>query len=197
MSKAERRVAREDILPMEQYGAERRERRRALMAAKARRRVPVGPHATFYFENYDTMWLQIHEMLFIERGGEEQIKDELAAYNPLIPQGSELVATLMFEVPDKERRQTLLAQLGGVEETVTLKIGEHVVKAEAEKDVDRTTAEGKASSVHFLHFPMSEEQAVAFRSGEGEAVLGIGHSAYRHMAVLPEDTRAELSGDLE
>ncbi|MFP4004822.1 MAG: DUF3501 family protein, partial [Alphaproteobacteria bacterium] len=114
-----------------------------------------------------------------------------------IPQGSELVATLMFEVPDKARRQALLSQLGGVEETVTLKIGEHTVRAEAEKDVDRTTAEGKASSVHFLHFPLTEEQATAFKSGEGEVILAIEHPAYRHMAVLPGETRAELSGDLE
>lgn len=197
MSKAERRVTPEDILPLEKYGAERREHRRALMESKARRRVAVGPHATFYFENYDTMWLQIQEMLFIEKGGEEQLKDELAAYNPLIPQGSELVATLMFEVADKTQRQALLAKLGGVEETVTLKIGDDVVRAEAERDVDRTTAEGKASSVHFLHFPMTADQVAALKSGEGDAVLAIEHPAYRHMAVLSDETRRELSSDLD
>jgi hypothetical protein len=197
MPKAERRVTRDDILPMEQYGAERRQRRRSLMESKARRRVAVGPYATFYFENYDTMWLQIHEMLFIERGGEAQIADELEAYNPLIPQGSELVATLMFEIEDPVRRKNILGRLGGVEETVTLRIGEQSVRAAAERDVDRTTAEGKASSVHFLHFPLTAEQAAAFKSGEGDVILGIGHPDYRHMAVFSDQTRAELVTDLD
>lgn len=196
MPKDERRITRADILPMDQYAAERRERRRAMMDVKGRRRVPVGPHATFYFESYDTMWLQVHEMLYIERGGEEQIADELEAYNPLIPQGSELVATLMFEIDDPVRRAALLGGLGGVEETVTLSVAGDVIRAGAERDVDRTTAEGKASSVHFLHFPMTPNQVAAFKAGEGDVVLGIGHARYRHMAVLPEDVRRELASDL-
>ena len=89
-------ITRDDIMPMAEYAQQRRERARALSAIKRDRRVEVGPHATLYFENFDTMWHQIHEMLYIEKGGEEQIDGELAAYNPLIPKGRELVATFMI-----------------------------------------------------------------------------------------------------
>ena len=92
-----RQITRDDVLSMDEYGKMRAAKRREMIELKKPRRVPVGPDATFYFENYETMWAQVHEMLWIERGGEEQIVDELAAYNPLIPQGRELVATLMFE----------------------------------------------------------------------------------------------------
>ena len=93
-----------DIMPMADYGRERRERRSRIAAYKRDRRVEVGPFACFYFENYDTMLHQVHEMLFIERGGDGQIAEELEAYNTLVPNGRELVATLMFEIEDKERR---------------------------------------------------------------------------------------------
>ena len=134
-------LTRADIMPMDAYRKIRRERRRALTEAKKHRRLSVGPDATFYFENYDTMWMQVHEMLFIEGGGEAQIDDELAAYNPLIPNGRELVATLMFEIADEDRRREFLAGLGGVEETVEIRIGDAVVRAQAETDVDRTSAD--------------------------------------------------------
>src|SRR3546814_3877920 len=90
-------ITRADILDMADYAKVRAEKRRALVETKRNRRVPLGPYATFYFESYETMWQQVHEMLFIERGGEAQIPDELEAYNPLIPQGRELVATMMFK----------------------------------------------------------------------------------------------------
>ncbi len=112
-----REVTRDDILPMEVYTAERRDWRRKLAEVKRDRRVAVGPVATFYFETYLTMWYQIHEMLFIEKGGEAQNPEELSAYNPLVPKGDELVATVMFEIVDPERRERFLAGLGGVEET--------------------------------------------------------------------------------
>ncbi|WP_455372140.1 DUF3501 family protein, partial [Limibacillus halophilus] len=140
-------ITRQDIMPIEDYVAERKERRAQLVAAKRNRRVEVGPVATWYFENYETMWHQIHEMLYIERGGEEQIADELAAYNPLIPKGSELVATIMFEMDDPERRKRLLSKIGGIEEKTFMKINGESVIARPEEDVDRTTADGKASSV--------------------------------------------------
>ncbi|MGB0681062.1 MAG: DUF3501 family protein [Magnetovibrionaceae bacterium] len=189
-------ITRDDILPMDVYAAERIERRRAITAKKKNRRVHIGPDATFYFENYDTMFHQIHEMLFIEKGGDEQIEDELTAYNPLIPNGSELVATLMFEIDDPTRRARLLGSLGGVEETVTLSFADFVVTAEAEEDVDRTSADGKASSVQFLHFPFTAEQAAAFKKPGTKAILGIGHDGYGHMAQLSEDVRTELAADL-
>ncbi|MCS4504024.1 DUF3501 family protein [Arhodomonas aquaeolei] len=192
-----RQITRDDILSMEAYGAIRRDKAREISAAKRHRRMGVGPDATIYFENYDTMWRQIHEMLFIERGGEAQIDDELEAYNPLIPQGRELVATLMFEIPNRERRQQVLGRLGGVEETVCLHLGDERIAAQAETDVDRTTAEGKASSVHFLHFPFTDAQVRRFSDPETEVVLAIEHPNYAHTAGMPADVRAALAGDFD
>ena len=186
-----------DIMSMEDYAEVRRERRRAVTEMKQLRRVAVGPDATFYFENYATMWHQIHEMLLIEKGGEAQVADELAAYNPLIPKGGELVATLMFEIDDADRRARFLARLGGVEKTVTLSVADRVIAALAEDDVERTTAGGKASSIHFLRFPFEPGQVAAFRQDGTRAVLAIGHQAYGHMAVIPDEVRQALSGDFE
>ncbi len=192
-----REVTRDDILPMEVYTAERRDWRRKLAEVKRDRRVAVGPVATFYFETYLTMWYQIHEMLFIEKGGEAQIPEELAAYNPLVPKGDELVATVMFEIDDPERRERFLAGLGGVEETVFLKFAGETVRGVPEADVDRTSAAGKASSVQFIHFPFTPEQAAAVKAEGAEAVLGFSHPAYAHMTVLPEPARAALAADLD
>ena len=192
-----REVTRDDILPMEVYTAERRDWRRKLAEVKRDRRVAVGPVATFYFETYLTMWYQIHEMLFIEKGGEAQIPEELAAYNPLVPKGDELVATVMFEIDDPERRERFLAGLGGVEETVFLKFAGETVRGVPEADVDRTSAAGKASSVQFIHFPFTPEQAAAVKAEGAEVVLGFSHPAYAHMTVLPEPARAALAADLD
>ena len=190
-------ITRDDIISMERYAAERKERRRALVQAKRKRRLEVGPVCTFYFENYETMWNQIHEMLFIEKGGEAQIADELSAYNPLIPKGRELVATVMFEIDDAQRREAFLAKLGGVEETAFIQIGAEVVTGRPEEDVDRTSAAGKASSVQFIHFPFTEAQVEAFRTPGAQAVVGLKHPQYAHMAVLPEDVRAALAADFD
>ena len=192
-----REVTRDDILPMEVYTAERRDWRRKLAEVKRDRRVAVGPVATFYFETYLTMWYQIHEMLFIEKGGEAQIPEELAAYNPLVPKGDELVATVMFEIDDPERRERFLAGLGGVEETVFLKFAGETVRGVPEADVDRTSAAGKASSVQFIHFPVTPEQAAAVKVEGAEVVLGFSLPAYAHMTALPEPVRAALAADLD
>jgi hypothetical protein len=194
---AKRAITRDDILPMAEYARVRAERRRAILPKKQARRVPVGPFATFYFECYETMLQQVHEMLHIERGGEEQIADELSAYNPLIPNGSELVATVMFEIDDPDRRRAVLSRLGGVEESMFLEFAGHRIRSVAEADVDRTSASGKASSVQFVHFPMSGEQAASFKTPGARVVVGIDHPGYGHMSVLPESVRAELSGDLD
>jgi hypothetical protein len=191
-----RQIEPADIMPMAAYGAERAERRRKIAEMKRNRRVAVGPDATAYFENYDTMWHQVHEMLFIEKGGDEQLQDELRAYNPLIPKGNELVCTLMFEIDDPVRRARVLGALGGVEETVFLEVAGERVRAVAEADVDRTTAEGKASSVQFLHFQFTPEQAAKFRASGARVLLGIEHQAYAHMTVLPEAVRTALAADL-
>lgn len=184
-----------DIIPMEEYAKTRKERRTAMSAIKRDRRVSCGPDATFYFESYETMWHQVHEMLFIEKGGEEQLADELTAYNPLIPKGRELVATLMFEIDDEARRQSFLAGLGGVEETITFEFDGERVQGVPEEDVDRTTADGKASSVQFIHFPFTDEQVAKFKQPEQRVLLGIGHPKYGHIAVLSETTRETLAKD--
>ena len=190
-------LTRDDIMDMAAYGAIRMERRREIVADKKNRRVHIGPHATFYFENYWTMWLQVHEMLYIEKGGEAQIPDELNAYTPLIPKGRELIATVMFEIDDPAKRAAILGELGGVEETFFLSIDGAEVTATAETDVDRTSAEGKASSVQFVHFHLTDDQAAKLKGGAGEVILGIKHPAYSHMTILPPATRAALAGDLD
>ncbi len=184
-----------DIIDPAEYARTRVARRRELAARKRLRRVEVGPSITFYFENYDTMWHQVHEMLHIERGGEAQIADELEAYNPLIPQGAELVATFMIEIDDEIRRKRVLAGLGGIEDAAFFRIGDWTVRGTPEADTDRTTAEGKASSVQFVHFPFTPSQIAAFRTPDAQVVLGLSHPNYSHMAVLPDAVRAELAGD--
>jgi len=190
-----RAITRADILPMAEFGKIRKTKRAELLPAKRLRRVEIGPVATAYFESYETMWLQVHEMLYIEKGGEEQIEDELSAYNPLIPQGRELVATVMFEIDDPVRRANFLARLGGVEETMFLKFGEHEVIGVPEADVDRTSASGKASAVQFIHFPFTDAQADAFRKAGTQVIAGFKHPQYAHMAVMQEEAREILSGD--
>jgi hypothetical protein len=195
MSAAKKQITREDILPLEKYAAERKERRTRITQMKKNRRVEVGPYATFYFENYDTMFQQIHEMLFIEKGGEEQIADELSAYNPLIPQGKDLVCTLMFEIDDPIRRNNVLRRLAHVEEHVYVQVGEEKIMADAEDDVERTTEDGKTSSVHFLHFRFTPEQIAKFKDPSLNVILGIGHENYGHMALLAGPTREALAAD--
>jgi hypothetical protein len=190
-------ITRADLMPMEEYGKIRRDHARKLAEAKKSRRVHIGPDATAYFESYDTMWYQVHEMLWIERGGDAQVEDELTAYNPLIPNGSELTATLMIEIADADRRAATLGRMGGFEDTITLSFAGHTIKAVPEIDVDRTNAAGKASSVQFLHFPFTADQKAAFRTAGTDVTLSIGHPEYRHMAIMPEAVRAALAGDLD
>ena len=194
---AKKQITRDDVLDMDAYRAIRADKRAEMVSIKRDRRVAVGPDATFYFESHDTMWWQIHEMLFIEKGGEEQISDELAAYNPLIPQGRELIATLMFEIDDPDRRKTVLSSLGGVEETCVLSINGEEITATAEDDLDRTTADGKASSVQFIHFNLNDSQARALKREENQIMLGIKHPRYGHMAILSGAVRTSLNKDLD
>lgn len=190
-------ISHEDLLPLDQYARERRDHGRRIAELKKQRRVSVGPDATFYFESFETMWFQIHEMLHIEKGGEEQVAGELEAYNPLVPNGRELVATMMIEIPDPDRRAAMLAKLGGIEETATLTIDGETINGVPEKDSDRTNAAGKASSVQFIHFPFTDAQAAAFRKPGADVVLALSHPDYRHMAGLPDDTRAAIALDLD
>ena len=194
---AKHEITRADILAMDEFAKLRRARRRTLAELKRNRRIAVGPHATFSFECYETMWMQVHEMLFIEQGGEEQIAGELAAYNPLVPKGRELVATLMFEIGDEGERRRFLGKLGGVEECIELAVGGHTIRAVAEADIERTTAAGKASAVHFVHFPFSEAQIARFRDPETRVSVAITHPRYGHAAIMPPEMRAALAQDFE
>jgi hypothetical protein len=188
-------LTRKDIMPMEEYAKVRKERRSTIVAIKRNRRLEIGPVAVCHFESYASMWQQVHEMLFIERGGEEQIADELNAYNPMIPKGTELVCTVMFEIDEPIRRKKFLSKLGGVEETMTIAFSGETVTGMPETDVDRTTADGKASSVQFLHFLFTPKQIEAFKIPATQVVVGFGHSEYAHLAVMPEATRAALAQD--
>jgi len=184
-----------DILPLSIWAEQRKAHRTALSAVKKNRRVGIGPHATLYFENWDTMWYQVQEMLWIEKGGEEQLPDELAAYNPMIPKGSELSATLMLEIPDEIKRRRILAELGGIENVVTISVGGHRIAGIAEEDLDRTTADGKTSAVHFLHFPFTRDQIMVFGNFENELMMRIDHPNYGHAAIVADVVRGELFGD--
>lgn len=198
MSASTKRViTRDDILPLEEYAKIRSEHKKKLIPIKKNRRVAIGPFATFYFENYDTMWAQVHEMLYIEKGGEEQIADELAAYNPLIPNGRELVATFMIEIDDPVRRDFTLRKLGHIEKTIYLSIGGEKIYAAPEQDVDRTTEDGKTSSIHFLHFPLTPEQIKAFKDPAIDVQLGIEHDGYPHIAMIKGEVRKALAEDFD
>ena len=190
-----REITPDDIMAMDDYAEVRAARRKLITEITRTRRVAIGPDATFYFESYDTIWHQIHEMLYIEGGGEAQIAEELSAYNPLIPKGGELVVTLMFEIDAPDRRTKFLVGLGGVEEAVTMSFDGEIVTAVPEDDVDRTTDNGKASAIQFLHFPFTADQIAKFRQPGVQVMLGIGHFKYGHIAIIPEKVRAALSAD--
>jgi hypothetical protein len=185
------------IVPLAEYGKQRGDRRKRVAEIKRDRRLEVGPFATFYFECYETMLHQVHEMLFIEKGGAEQLADELDAYNPLIPQGSELVATVMFEIDDPLRRARVLATLGGIENRAFIRVGGETIRGLPEDDQERSRDDGKASSVHFIRFPFTPAQIAAFRTGTTEVVVGFDHPSYGHMAVMPAAVRKALVGDFD
>ena len=191
-----RQLTRADILPIERYAGERREYRRRIIELKRRRRIEVGPFCTFYFESFDTMWHQVHEMLYIERGGEAQIKDEIEAYNPLIPQGDELIATVMFEIDDRGQRERALARLGGVEAHMFLGLAGERIPGLPDPTRENTSPDGKASAVQFVRFAVTAAQQAAFCKPGAQVVVGIDHADYGHMATMPEPVRAALAEDL-
>jgi hypothetical protein len=192
---ARRQLTRADILPVDEYVKIRRQRRSEISDLKKRRRVEVGPFATFYFENFDTMWQQVQEMLYIEKGGEAQLADEIDAYNPLIPQGAELIATVMFEIEDPARRERELARLGGIEDHAFIELANARIRGEADPTRENTSPEGKASSVQFIRFPFAPDQIAAFKTPGARIVVGFDHPNYGHMAQLPEPVRAALAED--
>ena len=179
-------------MPLDVYIKSRKQLRKNIVEFKKNRRVSLGPYATFYFESFETMLAQVQEMLYIEKGGDDQLKDELIAYNPLIPNGKELVATLMFEIDNPVSRATFLSSVGGIEEKVFMKIDGEVVKAIPEKDVDRTSADGKASSVQFIHFKFNDLQIEKFKSGSSQVEITIDHKEYSHTTKLSDETMKSL-----
>ena len=195
MSKQTRQVTKADLIPLEQYSKDRKRLRKEIIEFKKKRRVSLGPYATFYFECYETMLAQVQEMIYIEKGGNSQLEDELAAYNPLIPQGSELVATLMFEIDNPLSRAEFLNKVGGIEKKIFIKINNEIINSIPENDVDRTTAEGKSSSVHFIHFNFTDMQIKKFKDLSNNIILGINHHLYNHMTTIPDDTRKALIED--
>ncbi|MFL5297940.1 MAG: DUF3501 family protein [Phenylobacterium sp.] len=190
-----RQITPADLIPDAEYAGQRGERRAALLPIKRLRRVHLGPFCTIHFETYETMLFQVQEMLLTEKGGAEQVPDELAAYNPLIPQGSELVATVMFEIDDPVRREQALAKLGGVEDDFFVAVGDERAAGVPEGDVERTREDGKTSSVHFLRFPLSPDQIARFRDPSVQILVGCSHEHYSHLAGLTPATRAELAKD--
>ena len=195
MPREKREIVKKDIMPLDVYTKNRKELRKSIVNFKKDRRIALGPYATFYFESYETMLAQVQEMLYIEKGGDEQLKDELTAYNPLIPNGKELTATLMFEIDNPVSRSAFLSKVGGIEEKVFIKINGETIKAIPEEDVDRTSAEGKASSVQFIHFKFNDEQIQKFKSNGAEVEIGIDHKEYSHTTKLNAANLSSLSAD--
>ena len=189
-------INKDELLDIIEYEKVRNDYRKDIIAYKKNRRISVGPFATFYFESYKTMLYQIQEMLFVEGAPEGQLEDELAAYNPLIPQGSELVTTLMFEINDEKIRHNFLSSIGNVEEFIYMSIGDDKIKARYESDIDRTNSKGKTSSVHFLHFDFNQDQIEQFNSNEAKIYLGIEHKNYSHITILNDENINNLKEDL-
>ena len=195
MPKEKKEIHKVDIMPLDLYTKQRKVLRKNIVEFKKNRRIELGPYATFYFESYETMLAQVQEMLYIEKGGDEQLKDELAAYNPLIPNGKELISTLMFEIDNPVTRATFLSMVGGIEHTVFMKIDGEMIKAIPEEDVDRTSEEGKASSVQFIHFKFNDQQIEKFKLGSLNVEIGIDHKEYSHSTKLTDTNLKSLSAD--
>ena len=190
-------IKEDDVINIDKYINERPKIKKEISEIKKFRRIPVGPYATFYFECYDTMIYQVQEMLYIERGGIEQMKDELKAYNPLVPKGKELVATLMFEIDNESKRKEFLNSVGGIEEETFIQIGENKIISRPEQDTDRTSEDGKASSVHFLHFDFTEELINDFVKEQSTVLLGFNHKNYKHFSELSQEVKSELKKDFD
>jgi hypothetical protein len=189
-------LAATDLMPLEQYARERADFRSRVIEHKRRRTVPVGPNVTLLFEDRLTIQYQVQEMLRIERIFEpEGISDELAAYNPLIPDGSNFKATLLIEFPDVAERQRQLAALRGVEDRVYAAVGSLArIYAIADEDLERENDE-KTSAVHFTRFELEPAHRAALQEG-AELRFGIDHPAYRHEHLLDATSRAALLADL-
>lgn len=192
-----KKLSRSTLLSLERYAEVRPEFRAEVMAHKVDRRVAIGPHATLYFEDSLTMQYQVQEMLRAERIFEAAgIEEELAAYNPLIPDGSNLKATFMLEYADVDERRAALSRLAGIEDTVWVRAeGGEKVYAIANEDLDRST-DGKASAVHFLRFELGPDTIAAFKAGR-RIDFGIDHEQLAGSVTLTTEQTASLAADLD
>ena len=189
------KITETDVIDIDRYITERPKIKKDISEIKKYRRIAVGPFATFYFECFDTMIYQVQEMLYIERGGVEQMKDELEAYNPLVPKGKELVATLMFEIDNEIKRKEFLTSVGGIENKIFIEIDGKKIISRPEQDTDRTSEDGKASSVHFLHFDFSDEEIKKFKDKNSRVLIGFDHENYMHFSEFSINSKKELSND--
>jgi hypothetical protein len=197
LSKQPRQLTRDDFLSPAEYQPVRRERRRQLSELKRLRQVEIGPYAIIHFENIETVQHQIQEMLYIEKGGDAQLAEELEAYAPLIPQGAELVATVMFEIDDPVRRGIELMHLGGIENHVYIDVGGHSVHSEPDPTRENTNAEGKASAVQFLKFTFAPDLISRFKMPGAQIVVGFDHPNHAYMVTLPDLVRSALAQDFD
>ena len=191
-------LTRSDIMSMDEFEQIRSQQKNKILEIKRHRRLAVGPDITFYFENKQTLLWQIHEMLRIEKGGEAQIEDELHAFSPLMPRilddGTiEIVATMMIEIEEEKRRRATLEILGGIETCVILHIENNTVIAQPEMDVERTTADGKTSAIHFLRFKIPVDLKNIFCTNNIH--LAIAHSYYTHQSTMPMEMKLSLMKD--
>lgn len=191
-------LTRESLYSLEQYAELRNQFRQEVMAHKQNRRLPLGTNATLYFEDQMTMQYQVQEMLRIEKIFEaDAIQEELDAYNPLIPDGSNWKATFMVEFPDIEERKAMLTRLIGVEDKIWLQVGElPMIRPIADEDLERSDDE-KTSAVHFLRFELTEEQVQQLKGG-AELAAGIDHDNYQvEIRPISENFRLSLLKDLK
>ncbi|MEC8756110.1 MAG: DUF3501 family protein [Pseudomonadota bacterium] len=189
-------LTRNDLWSLEEYAGRREEFRKQVLAHKKLRQVALGPHATLYFEDQLTMQYQIQEMLRVERIFEAaEIEDELSAYNPLIPDGSNWKATFMIEYGDIEERKQALATMGGIEETVWVQVGNGTkAYAIANEDMERTR-DSKAAAVHFMRFELSAEDLQSVRDG-ADVHMGLDHPSIANNVTLSTEARQALCADL-
>ena len=188
-------MTKQDLLSLEEFTKIRAQKRQETLEIKKNRRVPLSAEATLFFENFDTLWWQIQEMLYIEKGGDAQMEDELLAYNPLLPQGQELVATFMIEIDDPIRRAQVLGMLGGIEHHLCLRFAGHTLKAIPEEDPNRTTESGKTSAIHFVHWAFTKDQITDFCKPHQDIIVEITHPSFPSKTLMAENVRAALQGD--
>ena len=192
------KLTRADLLSLEQYAERRGDFRREIIAHKKHRRVALGPNATLYFEDRMTMRYQIQEVLRVEKIFEpDAIEEELAAYNPLIPDGTNWKATFMVEFEDEQERRAMLAKLIGIERAIWIQIGDlDKVAPIANEDLSRETEE-KTSAVHFLRFELTGAMRAAVKAG-ADVQMGVSHNAYTYESgVLPGEIARALAADLD